>query len=348
MPSAVDIFSGSGGVTQGLRRARWKVLAACDNDDAVAATYIANHPKTRFVKGDITEDATIDELAAKVGRKKVDLLIICAPCQPFSSQNRSRGADHREQLIVRALAAVERLNPTTVFFENVPLLASAAYRPILDAVRSRLSELGYSLSEPLVRDAANYGVPQRRRRCIMFAARSKAAVDAFVANDRHTATKSVWQAIGDLPALEAGQSDPSDALHRARHHQPIAIERLRHIPADGGSRSSLPAHLELACHVGKKSSFSDVYGRMGWSGQAPTLTTGCDDLTRGRFAHPEQHRAISLREAARLQSFPDDYAFKGRGKQIATQIGNAVPPDMISAFDQAFRAALKAQAAYEA
>lgn len=341
MPTAVDIFCGSGGVTQGLRSARWRVLAACDFDEAVAATYRANHPRTAFINGDIQLDATIDELVVKVGRQRVDLLIICAPCQPFSSQNRARGNDKREQLILRALVAVERLKPVMIFFENVPGLASAAYRPILDELRAKLSQLGYALSEPMVRDAADFGVPQRRRRCIIVAARSQAAVDAFVSRDVRVPRKTVRQAIGDLPTLQSGEASAVDPLHRAREHQPIAIERLKHIPNDGGSRNSLPAHLELKCHVGKTTSFSDVYGRMAWSDVAPTLTTGCADITRGRFAHPEQNRAITLREAARIQSFPDRYAFTGNASQIAAQIGNAVPPDMIRAFSPAFRAALK-------
>ena len=324
--------------------ARWRVLAACDNDPAVANTYKANHPKTKFVSGDISDDATIDELAMKVGGEHVDLMIICAPCQPFSSQNRVRAEDGRKQLIMRALAAVERLEPTAIFFENVPGLASAAYRPILDAVKARLCQLGYALSEPIVRDAADYGVPQRRRRCIMFAAKSQAAVDAFVSRDVRVPPRTVKQAIGNLPPLLSGEADADDLLHRARVHQPIAIERLMNIPGDGGSRSSLPLRLELKCHVGRKTSFSDVYGRMAWSGPAPTLTTGCTDITKGRFAHPTQHRAITLREAARLQSFPDKYIFRGNASEIAAQIGNAVPPDMVRAFSPAFRAGLKAAA----
>ena len=342
MPTAVDIFCGSGGVTEGLRSARWKVLAACDNDLAVATTYKANHPRTQFVGGDIQDGATIDEIAAKVADRHVDLVVICAPCQPFSSQNRVRGEDERKQLIVRALEVVARLRPTSVFFENVPGLASAAYMPILNAVKSRLTELGYALSQPIVRDAADFGVPQRRRRCIMFAARSQSAVDVFAQRNAYSPRRTVRDAIGDLPSLRSGEADAVDVLHRAREHQPIAIERLQHIPPDGGSRSSLPSRLELKCHIGRTNSFPDVYGRMAWSLPAPTLTTGCTDITRGRFAHPSQDRAITLREAARLQSFPDSYRFSGNASQIAAQIGNAVPPAMIRAFSPAFRAALKA------
>lgn len=342
MPTAVDIFCGSGGLTQGLRSARWRVLAACDNDPVAAATYRANHPRTKLVEGDIQLDDTIDRIGAAVKGRQVDLVAICAPCQPFSSQNRHRGDDEREQLIVRALAVVERLKPSAVFFENVPGLATPAYRAIVSQVRQKLHGLGYVVSEPLVRDAADFGVPQRRRRCIMLAAKTAHAVEVFTSMDMTLPRKTVFQAIADLAPLGSGEVSAKDALHRARTHQPIAIERLKHIPADGGSRKSLPPDLELRCHVGKAKSFSDVYGRMAWRDVAPTLTTGCTDITKGRFAHPEQDRAITLREAARLQSFPDSYAFKGNDSDIARQIGNAVPPDMIKAFVPAFRAALKA------
>jgi len=342
MPNAVDIFSGSGGVTQGLRAARWRVLAACDNDAVAAATYRANHPRTKFVEADILLDSTVDRIAKAVGNQHVHMLVICAPCQPFSSQNRYRGNDSREQLIVRALSVAKKLDPDTIFFENVPGLATPAYRSIVADVHKRLAELGYVVTEPMVRDAADFGVPQRRKRCIMFAAKSDAALNSFLTCNVTVPRKSVFQAIANLPTLKSGEASETDMLHRARAHLPIALERLLHIPPDGGSRKSLPEHLELACHKDKAKSFSDVYGRMSWHDVAPTLTTGCTDVTRGRFAHPEQHRAITLREAARLQSFPDSYKFTGRSGQIAMQIGNAVPPDMIKAFVPAFKAALAA------
>jgi DNA (cytosine-5)-methyltransferase 1 len=322
--------------------ARWRVLAACDNDPVTAATYRANHPRTAFIEGDIAASETVEAIARTVGNKPVDLLVICAPCQPFSSQNQLRGDDPRKQLIVVSLAVARQLKPAMIFFENVPGLASATYRPILDSVRAELAALGYAVSEPLVRDAADFGVPQRRRRCIMFAARSQEAVDLFIERDVRLPKRTVYDAIADLDALSSGDASDADVLHRARSHQPIALERLRHIPKDGGSRSSLPAHLELKCHVGNSHSFSDVYGRMSWRSVAPTLTTGCTDLTRGRFGHPEQDRAITLREAARIQTFSDDYVFTGNDSQIASQVGNAVPPVMIQAFSRAFKAALAA------
>jgi len=340
MLNAVDLFCGSGGVTQGLRAGGWRVVVACDNDPVASSTYRINHETTRFVEGDIQSGDTVDAIVRSIGDKKIHLVVICAPCQPFSSQNRHRGNDKREQLIIRALAVVAQIKPALVFFENVPGLASPAYRNIVTEVHLELKELGYFVSEPIVRDAADFGVPQRRRRCIMLAAKSPAALVAFADADVSCDPKTVYSAIADLPKLQSGQASEEDILHRARMHQPIAIERLRYIPHDGGSRSSLPAHLELNCHKGKATSFSDVYGRMAWQRVAPTLTTGCTDLTRGRFAHPEQDRAITMREAARLQTFPDRYHFMGQPGQISRQIGNAVPPAMIQAFLPAFEAAL--------
>lgn len=345
MRTAVDLFCGSGGVSQGLRAAGWRVVAACDNDPTAAATYRANHLETELVEADIQLDSTIEAIAAAAIGLAIDLVVICAPCQPFSSQNRHRGNDRREQLIVRALTVVARLRPSLVFFENVPGLASPAYREIVTSVHAGLEKLGYAVSEPMVRDAADFGVPQRRRRCIMLAAKTSAAVDTFSNAHVHREPKTVWSAIADLPVLASGEASSSDQLHRARTHQAIAVERLKHIPHDGGSRSSLPDHLVLQCHRGRATSFSDVYGRMAWQSVAPTLTTGCTDLTRGRFAHPDQDRAITMREAARLQTFPDEYKFVGEPAQISRQIGNAVPPTMIEAFVPAFEAALAVGAA---
>ena len=130
--------------------------------------------------------------------------------------------------------------------------------------------------------------------------------------------------------MRNGEASPDDAMHFARKHQPIALERMAHIPQDGGDRFALPEELELPCHRGNRG-FPDVYGRMWWGRVAPTLTTGCTDITRGRFMHPRDDRAISLREAARLQTFPDQYVFLGKPQAVARQIGNAVPVRLVVA-----------------
>ena len=339
--SAVDLYCGSGGVTAGLKAAGWHVIAACDNDPIASSTYRANHPEVTLVEDDIKKDLTIRRLVDGVAGRDVDLLIVCAPCQPFSSQNRKRGEDLREPLIVRSLSAVSVLRPKLIFFANVPGLATPSYISVLEELRCGLGSLRFCMTDPIVRDAACYGVPQRRRRCVMLAAEERSALDAFEAALIERKSTTVRDAIFNLRPLRTGEVDPKDSLHRARRHSTIALERLRHIPWDGGSRHSLPPNLELECHRGSRA-FPDVYGRMKWDSVAPTLTTGCSDLTRGRFAHPQQDRAITLREAARLQTFPDEYNFTGNIGQVARQLGNAVPPVMITVFAAAFEAALGA------
>lgn len=337
--TAVDLFCGSGGVTAGLKAKKWSVLAAVDLDPIAAATYRENHPEVEFIEADLRLTDTIRRLRQAVGKRKVDLLVICAPCQPFSSQNRKRGSDPREQLLIHSLLAVKAVKPELIFFENVPGLVGPSYRVVVEELRNGLSAAGYKMTDPLLKDAASYGVPQRRRRCIMVAARSQIALDAFLQTSVECPSMTVAESIANLGALRSGQSDPADCLHHARTHSALALKRLAVIPKNGGSRKSLPAELELVCHRGLNG-FPDVYGRMKWDAVAPTLTTGCTDITRGRFAHPRDDRAITLREAARLQTFPDAYVFVGNRSQISTQIGNAVPPAMISALAKAFEAAL--------
>lgn len=342
--TAVDLFCGSGGVSAGLKAVGWQILAALDLDPIAAETYRVNHPDVKFVEGDIADERTIPQLKRAVGRRKLDLLIVCAPCQPFSNQNRKRGNDPREQLLIKSLETVRALRPKLIFFENVPGLAGPTYRFVLNELRDGLQELGYSITDPMVKDAAAYGVPQRRKRCIMLAALNPASLKAFRETSTEQPSRSVYDVIGRLRPLESGEHDPRDPLHRAREHSAIALARLAAIPKDGGSRKSLPHDLELECHKGKKA-FPDVYGRMRWHAVAPTLTTGCTDVTRGRFAHPQQNRAITLREAARLQTFDDDYKFTGNLSDVSRQIGNAVPPAMIAAMAEAFDAALRMRSA---
>ena len=176
----------------------------------------------------------------------------------------------------------------------------------------------------------------------MLAAPVKPAAAEFRKKLTCSKKRTVRDVIGTLKELKSGERDPDDALHRARTHQSIALRRLAHIPKDGGSRFSLPAELELACHHGHDG-HPDVYGRMKWDDVAPTLTTGCTDVTRGRFAHPEHDRAITLREAALLQTFAVSYRFKGNASEIATQIGNAVPVSLISNLAPALHSLLQSR-----
>lgn len=336
--TAVDLYSGSGAVTAALKRRHFRVVAAVDSDPVACATYRLNHPKTRMIEDDITKVDPADIRRRDLGDKDVDLLVVCAPCQPFSSQNRKRGADERSRLILQAGRFARILGPRVIFFENVPGIA--AHSDLLDELRRELGA-DYYLGEPERVDAADFGVPQRRVRCIMFATRGAEPPALPKAITPKGQRVTVRQTIGHLPRLRTGERDPTDDLHSARRHQDIALRRLAAIPKDGGSRSSLPAGLGLACHASVEASkFSDVYGRMSWDEVAPTLTTGCTDITRGRFAHPDDDRAITAREAALLQTFPPDYRFTGNASDVQTQIGNAVPVKLVEALTPTFRRVL--------
>ena len=337
MKTVVDLYCGSGAVTLGLKKAGFRVIGAVDFDPIACATYRSNHPEVQLIEEDIK---TVEpSVFSAVGQEGLDLLVVCAPCQPFSNRNNNRSSkDVRINLVLESLRFVEALQPQMVFFENVPGLGK---QPVFKKLAKGLSDLGYTLSEPRHVDAADLGVPQRRQRMILVAAKDESILQDATALS-FTARRSVRTTIGDLPVPPIRASaERGDVLHFSRLHAAITMERLKHIPTDGGSRASLPDRLQLACHKNcDANSFPDSYGRMKWDDVAPTLTTGCTDLTKGRYAHPEQNRSITLREAARLQSFPDDYLFKGNASQIATQIGNAVPPQMMFGIAQTLHAAL--------
>ena len=339
-PTAIDLFCGCGGVTAGLKAARFRVIAAVDNDPIACRTYRANHPSVRLMEKDITEidPRHIRENLLRHGT--LDLLVVCAPCQPFSSHQRTVAEDDRVSLMLQAIRFADALQPRLILFENVPGIEGPLFRTLRDSLMTGLRDQGYHFGTTMQLDAADFGVPQRRVRCIMLASKDHTAPELPQSRvDGRQAT--VRTAIGDLKPLRSGETDPNDELHFARDHRPVALERLRHIPRNGGSRDSLPSELQLQCHKGHKG-HPDVYGRMTWDAVAPTLTTGCTDLTRGRFGHPRDDRAVTLREAARLQTFPDEYRFLGNSKEIATQIGNAVPVRLIEHLAPTLKSLLKA------
>ncbi|MFB9866647.1 DNA cytosine methyltransferase [Vreelandella sulfidaeris] len=328
-PLAADLFCGSGSVSSALVSAGFRLAFAVDNDASAKTTYTANHPFAHFFDQDIREIDPMDARKSLKGQR-LSVLAVCAPCQPFSSQNRKRHTtDERAPLVLEALRFAKVLNPETIWVENVPGIVRSESKQLL---RAGLADLGYRFSEPLRLSATDLGVPQRRVRSIFVASKCELVLARFEklrTDFIGSAPPTVKMAFCGLKPLSAGEQCSKDQLHRARRHAPITIQRLHAVPKDGGSRSALPDELQLACHrkLGDKS-FPDVYGRMAWNSPAPTLTTGCTDVTRGRFAHPEQDRAITLREAARLQTFPDSYKFEGTPTQIARLIGNAVPYEM--------------------
>lgn len=327
-PLAVDLFCGSGAVSAALKANGYRVLAAVDIDKTCAKTYKLNHPEVRFRQRDVRKIKPAEIALALPRGRQLDLMVVCAPCQPFSSQNRRRGStDPRAPLILHSVRLAKALRPRLIVFENVPGIASS---PIFRKLKRALGTTGYYMGEPQRIDAAEFGVPQRRVRCIVAASRSPERVPAFVEAAQKGKRVTVRKALAGLNPLASGESDLRDPLHASRKHQTITLQRLALIPKDGGSRDSLPEELQLTCHRNRSpGDFCDVYGRMRWDDVAPTLTTGCTDVTRGRYAHPHDDRAITLREAARLQTFPDDHKFAGNRSQIAEQIGNAVPYELV-------------------
>jgi DNA (cytosine-5)-methyltransferase 1 len=336
-PLAVDLFAGCGGLTLGLKQAGFKVIAAVEINPAAADTYKTNHRDVRLKELDIRSlpaVALLRELKITVG--ELDLLAGCPPCQGFSTlrtQNRSKiNKDRRNDLVKDMLRFVRAFRPKTVMMENVPELVR--YNSFKSLCRG-LKNLGYEVKYE-IKDAARYGVPQRRKRLILLAGRNAIPLTFGTESNRK---KTVRSAIGRLP--RPGKS--RDALHNLPEQRSEKILRLiRDIPKDGGGRNDLPRSRQLKCHK-NQSGFNDIYGRMAWDDVAPTITSGCFNPSKGRFLHPVQNRAITMREAALLQSFPKNYIFDASlGKHaIALMIGNALPPEFIKRNALEIRAAIR-------
>lgn len=327
--TAIDLFSGAGGLTLGLKQAGFKVLAGIEIERVPAATYKLNHPDVLCINKDIREVGAVELLMATgLKRGELDLLAGCPPCQGFSTlRTRKKSnavADDRNDLLFEFLRFVEALSPRSIMMENVPALAHDIR---MKAFLRRISVLGYKVSRKNVRveDASEYGVPQRRYRMILLA--SKTGQVKKAEKSETITVRKCLDAVRLAPVGESGDPLHDHVPNRAAHVEEI----IRNIPKDGGSRTSLPEHLVLECHKSEKSGFRDVYGRMSWDRVSPTMTGGCGNPSKGRYLHPEEDRAISLREAALFQTFPADYRFdltEGRGK-AALMIGNALPPEFI-------------------
>jgi DNA (cytosine-5)-methyltransferase 1 len=323
---AIDLFSGCGGLTTGLKLAGFLVLGAIDNHRLSVETYKANHAGVRVWCRDIRQfSAAKMKRELRLRRGGLDLLAGCPPCQAFSSIRTLNGKhvlrDPDKDLLFQFLRFIKALTPKAIMIENVPGLA-ADKRVVRFC--AALARLGYQ-SEVRVLDAAHYGVPQRRRRMILLGSRAT----ALRFGRRSSVTITVRDSIGRLS--KAGKS--GDPLHDfSEKHTVKMTKQIAMTPPDGGSRTELPTRFRKACHE-KCDGFKDVYGRMSWDDVAPTITTGCFNPSKGRFLHPRYHRAITMREAALLQGFPKRYKFpKTDGKiAVAAMIGNALPPPFIAA-----------------
>lgn len=325
-PTAIDLFSGCGGLTLGLKQGGFKVVGAVDVDPLSVETYQANHKDVDVWTEDIrTLDPSEVQSTLKLRPGDLDLLAGCPPCQGYSRMRTLNGArtvdDPRNDLLLEILRFVEVMKPRAVMIENVPGLADDR---TFESFCSHMKNAGYCDDHEIF-DAADFGVPQRRKRLIYIAG-LKVKVH-FAARAQNVVT--VRDAIGSLP--KAGQS--GDPIHDIPERRtPRIMRMIRRIPKDGGSRTDLPTADQLDCHK-RCDGFKDVYGRMAWNDVSPTITSGCFNPSKGRFLHPEEDRAITLREAALLQGFPQRYKFpKSTNKSaVAAMIGNALPPPFIAA-----------------
>lgn len=335
--TAIDLFSGCGGLTQGLKDAGYDVKGAVEIDNKARATYALNHPDVPLIGSDISK-LSATQLMESLGIKpeELDLLAGCPPCQGFSTLRSKNGKksviDERNDLIDEFARLALAIRPRMIMMENVPALYKFDKFIIFVA---KLESAGYSVIHKVL-DVSNFGVAQRRKRLILSASRVGEPQLAYETASCFT----VRSEISDLPI--AGIS--GDSLHDflATKRTPRIEALIAAIPKNGGSRHSLPKEMQLNCHR-NTNGFNDVYGRMHWDSVSPTITSGCTNPSKGRFLHPEENRPITLREAALLQGFPRDYKFDvSHGREaIGLMIGNALPPPFIAAHGRAMAEVLE-------
>ena len=325
----VDLFCGIGGLSYGLKSRGFKILSGYDLDYTCQYAYEANN-EAKFNYKDIRK-VTGEEITAQYSKKAIKVLAGCAPCQPFSSyafKNKEKDKG-KYDLLYEFGRLVKAVHPDIVTMENVPSITTFHLKPVFGDFVDVLRNEGYSVVYQVVY-CPDYGIPQTRKRLVLLASRLG---QINLISKTHTRKQyvTVWDAIGKLPKLEAGEVCCSDPLHRCGALGELNLRRIKATPY-GGSWKDWPDNLRLECHKRPEGhSFGSVYGRMRWDEPGPTMTTQCTGLGNGRFGHPIQNRAISVREAALLQTFPENYRFfENESKVSITKasryIGNAVPP----------------------
>ncbi|MCK9749752.1 DNA cytosine methyltransferase [Pseudomonas syringae pv. syringae] len=332
-----DFFSGCGGTSCGMRAAGMTVRLGLDIDPDAAKTFRANFVGSEFICQDIRTLKTSDVVRHVVRNNAPTVFGACAPCQPFSKQNRQKkGDDIRKMLLPEFHRFVLEFRPEYIFIENVPGMQTMDKVGPFAKFLKFLNKLGYWYDYKVIM-AYHYGVPQRRRRLVLVASSLgpiKIPNATHGPNTEHPNLPTVGEWISGLPNLRAGETDKEDSMHRAALLSELNLERMSKTPI-GGGRQDWPEHLWLNCHR-DHGGHSDVYGRMSWDKPSSALTTRCISLSNGRFGHPEQNRAISVREAACIQTFPRDFVFHGNLNSMARQVGNAVPVRMAEVFGMEF------------
>lgn len=344
-----DFFCGCGGTSRGFLKAGLDIAFALDIDPDAKNTFIKNFPDTVFCDKSITE-LTASDLQPTLDKNKnsYKLFCGCAPCQPFTKQNtESPKHDDRRNLLTHFGKIIQTYEPDFVFVENVPGLQKVPTHKDgpFPAFKELLEGMDYKISCKVVA-AQDYGAPQLRRRFVFLASKHG---DINIPRPTHginpdTPYKTVRDAIEDLPAIAAGEAYSADDVlnHRAAELSELNMMRIKASVHDGGGRNNWPRHLWPECYTRTNengeahSGHTDCYGRLWWDKPATGLTTRCISYSNGRFGHPEQDRALSVREAARLQGFDDEFEFTGNLNSMARQIGNAVPVDLAFAMGNHF------------
>lgn len=330
----IDFFCGAGGMSYGLHQAGFKVLAGIDNDVDCRGTYEGNIPGAKFIKHDISR-LTVPKLIEKLGIEVNDPSLVlagCSPCQYWSKiRTDKRKAQKTAFLLKNFQRFVRELKPGFVVVENVPGLLSNKDQSILPGFLAFLTSQGYTYDDGII-NANHFGVPQNRKRYLLVACRLvKDIVLPTAKPDPNLIVKSFIGVANGFSKIAAGHRDETSFQHTAASLSSSNLQRVEITPKSGGDRSSWKDNkeLQIAAYEGKDHIFRDVYGRMYWDRPAPTITTRFTSFSNGRFGHPEENRAISIREGATLQTFPKTFIFRGTNMaHMARQIGNAVPPEL--------------------
>lgn len=330
--AVIDIFCGVGGLTHGFYKENFNIVAGIDFDKSCKYAYEVNN-KSNFIHKDVSQIKG-KELHSLYPKGVTKILVGCAPCQPFSiytPNDKRKTSDGKWKLLYEFSRLIKEVNPDIVSMENVPQLEKFENGTILNDFILELKKSGFNVTYKIV-NAQDYGVPQRRKRLILLASKF-GKIDLIYPTHNKSNYITVRKAIGHLSKIEDGEIFKKDRLHYARKLNDKNKLRIK-ATKEGGGWQDWPQELVLECHKKESGkSFRSVYGRMRWDDVSPTLTTHCIGLGNGRFGHPEQNRAISLREAAIIQSFPENYDFIDNTTSfspaiLARQIGNAVPVEL--------------------
>ena len=334
--TAIDLFCGAGGLTLGLKRAGFNVVAGVEINPEIAKTYKANHPTTKLLIRDVRE-ITGKEILELTGLKEIDLVAGCPPCQGFTTlTTKYHRKDPRNDLVLEMARIVEEMKPKMVMMENVPGLAARG-KHLLDEFVERLESLGYRVNKRVLQ-MADYGVPQSRRRLVLLAGKG---FEIPLPEPTHCRTGDgkkglkPWLTLADViknmpKPVTLSRSKKLGGPKKFNWHivsdlKEISIRRLKTLNA-GDGRKSLPKELRPKCHVNSDRGFQNVYGRLSWEQTPPTITSGFTRTCMGRYGHPDDLRTISVREAASIQTFPMNYEFDTDFMNVACDlVGNALP-----------------------